>query len=76
MAIERTYFCDGPANPDFPHPDGEDRCPTFARTAGEGLPTSFLKVAGAERPLHFCGWDCVLRYAATRPATEVVTLDD
>jgi hypothetical protein len=30
----------------------------------------FLKVTAFGRPLHFCSWDCVLRYAAEQPPVE------
>ena len=70
MAIDRIYYCDAPPSADQPSSDGDDRCPTHARTADSGLPMGFLKVTGFERPLHFCSWDCVLRYAAAQPPVE------
>jgi hypothetical protein len=70
MAIERIYYCDAPPSADQPSLDDGDRCPTHARTAGSGLPMGFLKVTAFGRPLHFCSWDCVLRYAAEQPPVE------
>jgi hypothetical protein len=70
MAISRIYYCDAPVSADRPNPHGENRCPTHARTAGSGLPMGFLKVTGFGGPLHFCSWDCVLRYAAEQPPVE------
>ena len=67
MAIDRIYYCD--AAPGADHA-GSDRCPTHARTAGSDLPMGFLKITGFGRPLHFCSWDCVLRYAAEKPPVE------
>ena len=38
-----------------------DSCDTWARGA---LTRGFLKVNWDGRKLHFCGWDCLLRYGA------------
>lgn len=67
MAIERTFQCDGPD------------CDSHARTASTKAPKGFLVVTGDGGPMHFCMWDCVLRYAATKEPTEVIpagSLDD
>jgi hypothetical protein len=29
---------------------------------------------GAEESLHFCTWDCVLKYAAEKPPCETISL--
>jgi hypothetical protein len=53
MSIERIFYCDGP------------ECERHIRTAM--LRSSFLTVTERnESPLHFCGWDCTLRYAAAK----------
>lgn len=55
MSIERIFYCDGPD------------CERHVRTARPRPTVAFLTVSEASgRPLHFCGWDCVLRYAATK----------
>lgn len=51
MAVERTFHCDGPD------------CERHVRTR-QAAPPLFLTVTRDVDPdLHFCGWDCVLRYA-------------
>lgn len=61
MSIERVYYCDGPD------------CLTHSRTASLSLPAGFFRVdEGEGHEHHFCSWDCILRYAATMPAMEVI----
>ncbi len=61
MAIERTYHCDGP------------ECECHAKTAETSrMAAGFLKVTGDGEPLHFCSWDCVLRFAAKFEPTEII----
>jgi hypothetical protein len=61
VTIERIFYCDGP---------GCDRC---VRTS-EGRPRSgLLTITGDGRPLHFCGWDCVLRHAGAKEPEQVVS---
>jgi hypothetical protein len=74
MSIERVYHCDGPANLDLPE-GGETHCSVHIRTAGDGLPIPFLKITGSDRPLHFCSWDCVLRYAAAKEPIQILSGD-
>lgn len=68
MAVERTYYCDGP------------ECDVSVRTAAHA-PTAPLLViieyeAGNATALrHFHSWDCVLRYAATQEPTESIEAD-
>lgn len=60
MGIERIYHCDGP------------NCERHVRTTG-ARPPLFLAVSeGADHELHFCGWDCLLRLAATKEPEEVI----
>ncbi|MEX2447713.1 MAG: hypothetical protein WD404_03095 [Solirubrobacterales bacterium] len=60
MSIERVFYCDGPD------------CERHARTTGT-LPTGFLAVSeDADHAFHFCGWDCVLRFAAEKPPEEII----
>lgn len=84
MSIERTYYCDGPAHTEFPEGELEQRlgglCPAHARTAGSGLPHGFIRIVRGRgeygEPNHFCGWGCVMRFAADMPVPEIVTLED
>jgi hypothetical protein len=64
MSIERTYHCDGP--------DCERNWSQSAYLALE-MPT--VTHAGPHA-LHFCGWDCLLRYAATKEPETVIGGDD
>lgn len=78
MTIWRRYYCDGPANPDSPHPDNKDQCPHGAGAAfGEPMPIGWVRLAGWEpRHLYFCCWDCVLRYGARIEPVITIRLDD
>lgn len=59
MSIERVYTCDW------------HECECHTRTTGNH-PFPFLKVSEAPgRSLHFCTWDCLLRYAAEKPPSEI-----
>jgi hypothetical protein len=64
MTTERIYYCDGPD------------CPRHVQTA-KRRPESFIFVTGggSATTQHFCTWDCVLRYAAAKPPSEVMTFD-
>ena len=65
MSIERIYYCDGPD------------CERHVRTASQRPEAGFVFVTdGGSATLHFCTWDCVLKFAATKPPTEVVALTD
>jgi hypothetical protein len=55
MSVERVHHCDGP------------ECQHHARVLAVlgRAPVGFMTVTAHEEPdLHFCGWECVLRYAA------------
>jgi hypothetical protein len=61
MAIERTYYCDAPD------------CEHHATTAARGrMAMSFLRVSGDGPAQHFCGWECVLKYAASKEPPEII----
>lgn len=65
MSIERIFYCDCEA------------CDAHTRTASIRPGMSFLTVEeDAGRTLHFCSWDCALRYGATVPPLEVVGASD
>jgi hypothetical protein len=60
MTVERIFRCDGP------------KCERHVQTQRKA-PPCFLTVTGDAQPtLHFCGWDCVLRYAGTIEPEEVI----
>jgi hypothetical protein len=65
MSVEKVFYCDGP------------ECERHARTVAKRPASGFVFVTeGGSGALHFCGWDCVLKYAATKPPEEVVALSD
>jgi len=62
MSVGRIFYCDC----------GD--CDSHTRTADIAPRMSFLTVTeDAGRTLHFCSWDCVLRYAAEIPPVEIVS---
>jgi hypothetical protein len=65
MSIERVFHCDGP------------ECENHVKTAGDLPPTTFLVVTeDTGHSEHFCSWDCLLKFAATKPPTEAVLASD
>lgn len=63
MSIERIFYCDW------------RECEAHVRTASSRPQASFLTITeSAGRSLHFCSWDCVLRYAAEIPPVETIPL--
>ena len=79
MAVERTFYCDGPADPARPRDDGEEGCGGHATTAAADpnyLPHGMLRVVetlpGEQHEFHFCDWDCLLRFAAGVHPTEII----
>ena len=65
MSSERTFYCDGP--------DCERHVTTAERRPRGGF--IFVTETGTSA-LHFCGWDCILRYAGERPPEEVIEAGD
>jgi hypothetical protein len=65
MSIERIFYCDGPD------------CERHVRTASSRPEAGYIFVTegGSTRTLHFCNWDCVLKYAAAKPPVDVVAVD-
>jgi len=64
MSVEQVYHCDW------------RECGGHARSAGDQPPSSFIAVSEeATAPHYFCTWDCLLKFAAERPPTEVVLSD-
>jgi hypothetical protein len=85
VSVERTYYCDGPENPNIPGDEAQPGgCPAHVKAAmidSEYLPGGFIQVrsyvqGATYEVLHFCGWNCLLRYAAKFPPPEVITMDD
>ncbi len=66
MSIERIFYCDGPD------------CERHVRTALSRPQAGYVFVTegGPDATLHFCNWDCVLKYAATKPPVEIVAMSD
>jgi hypothetical protein len=77
MSIQRTYYCDGP-DPEKP----EGRCMSSASTASDPpyLPHGIIEVRercdDGDHVDHFCGWDCLMKFAADQPIPEVISMDD
>jgi hypothetical protein len=63
MSIERIFYCDGPD------------CERHVQTRGRRAETFVSVSDGGSAVLHFCTWDCVLKYAAAKPPSEVVVPD-
>jgi len=62
MSIRRAYYCDW------------RECNHHVLSDG-GRPPLFLTVSeGPGSSLHFCTWDCVLKYAAETPPCETIPL--
>jgi hypothetical protein len=59
VSIERIFHCDGP--------DCERYFQTRRRRTDH-----FLVVSEGWTTLHFCGWDCILRHAATKEPEQVI----
>jgi hypothetical protein len=81
MSIERTYYCDGPENPQIPGDDPQpDGCPhnVTALVVDEAyLPGGVIEVRqhtqGATYVTnHFCSWDCLFRFAAAKHPVECI----
>lgn len=63
MAVERVFFCDW------------RECENRVQTASP-RPRRFLTVTeDSDRTLHFCSWDCNLKFAAEVEPVEVVVPD-
>lgn len=71
MAIERTYYCEGPDCGDAPE---GDPCHATTATPPPHLPSGFIEVRATdpagEDVHHFCSWPCLMKYAADQPIPE------
>lgn len=63
MSIERTFHC-----------DAED-CDCHVRTPGTRPPTFLTVREDSGDEIHFCSWDCVMRYSAAMPPTDVIPIE-
>ncbi len=59
MSVERTFYCEGP------------ECERHATTQQLRHPM-FLTIIEEDAEHHFCGWDCVLRYAGQKEPEEII----
>jgi hypothetical protein len=62
MSISRVYSCDW------------RECNHHVQTGGLRPPLFLTVEADGGDPLHFCTWDCVLRYAAEKPPCETIPM--
>jgi hypothetical protein len=63
MSIERVFYCDWRECNHHMQTDSTSAAP-------------FITVTGAAgRSLHFCDWDCLLKYAGEIPPTRVLSRD-
>jgi len=73
MAIERIFYCEGP--------DCGDGQPVGVRTATPApyLPESIIetreKSDRGDVTHYFCGWDCLMKFAADQPIPERIDFD-
>ena len=62
MSIERIFYCDW------------RECGAQMQTTSTSAFPLITVTERAGRSLHFCDWDCVLRYAAEKPPVETIPL--
>jgi hypothetical protein len=62
MSIRRIYCCDW------------RECNHHVHATSPRSPLFLTVTEGAGSSLHFCTWDCVLRYAAEKPPCETMPL--
>jgi hypothetical protein len=64
MSIERVFYC-----------DWRD-CNHHHETVSASAAPFITVTERAGHSLHFCGWDCLLKYAGEIPAARVIPLGD
>jgi hypothetical protein len=64
VSIERVFYCDW------------RECEGHTRTARTRAMDMITVTEGADRSLHFCSWDCILRHAGEKPPVEVVPMGE
>lgn len=84
MSVERRYICEGPTC-DIPRdePVADDaRLPSNATTATPpphlvvGWIQTRERLNGADYTHDFCGWDCLMKFAAEKPLPVIIPWDD
>jgi hypothetical protein len=60
VSVDYTFRCDGPG------------CPRHVATPSPTPPVFLVVSVRDGNDLHFCGWDCVIRYGATMEPEEVI----
>lgn len=69
MGFRRQFNCDGP-----------DCASTQFERDAQNPPDHWLTVMwhgpGSSAPLHFCLWDCLLKYGAQQPPVTVIPWDE
>jgi hypothetical protein len=78
MSIDRTYYCDGPdCGGDGGLKGGASSVHAQTATPPPHLPGGFLELRGDRtETAHFCSWDCLMKYAASHPADEVIPITE
>ena len=84
MSVERRFWCEGP-DCDVPRDEpvkDEDRKPANASTA-TGPPHLIIgwiqtreRVNGEDHLHDFCGWDCLMKFAAQKPMPVIIPWDE
>jgi hypothetical protein len=83
VSVSRIYHCDAPSqNPDRPGYEPGEPCGGHVQTTTPPpyLPTGLIRVEwgapNGNAEYHFCGWDCLTRYAAAQPLPEFYDPED
>jgi hypothetical protein len=63
MSIERVFYCDW------------RECNHHMETVGRSAEPFITVTERAGRSLHFCDWDCLLKYAGEKPPARVISFD-
>lgn len=70
MSVSRTLHCDAPD------------CERHVETTSPPpyVPGFFIETRehknNGDQVLHFCGWDCAMKYGATLPPEEITPIDE
>lgn len=77
MSYDRTIYCDGPdCGGDGGLKGGNTSAHVQTASPPPHIPTGFIEtreqVNGEDFIHHFCGWDCVMKFAAKEPLPEVI----
>ena len=81
MSVQRTIYCDGPdCGGEGGLRGGHTSCHVSTASPPPYLPISFIEVRErhdmGDEIQHFCGWDCLMKYAAKQPIPERIEWDD